>query len=59
MFQIKAPQRSHSYSFISELPMKDHGSFLHSEPGPPLKSNGRDQEIYMFLIKLSHNLFTG
>ena len=59
MPQIKPPQGSHSYSFISELPMEEHSPFLHGEPGPPLESNRRDQEVYVLLIKLPHKLFTG
>jgi len=39
--------------------MKEDGSFMHGEPGPPLKSNRRDQEVYVLLIKLSHKLFIG
>ena len=57
MFQVKSAQRSHSYSFISELPMKEDGSFMHGETGPPLKSNRREQEVDMLLIKLPHKLF--
>ena len=59
MLQIQFSKRSHCYSFVCELPMEVHSSLLHSESGPPLESNRRDQEVYVLLIKFPHKLFIG
>jgi len=59
VLQVKSPKRSHSNPFVRELPVEEHSSLLHGQASPPFKRSGVDQEVHVFLIKLTDNLLSG